>query len=103
LVEEENFWAWISADPKFVANGFALYFPRVVARELPQLRYGRRKGDLATFAAPVAAQNLSASGSVLILADLNDRVDRVYLTGTSGTAHERLRKLLENGHALYYR
>jgi hypothetical protein len=100
--DDAGFFRW-KAPAGFHAGELAIYFPRAVRGELPNLTCGRNKQHLDRFRPWRQASPLSRPGVAMRLDGLEGALEGFYLKVTAGAEFSRLEQHLGDGHAVYYR
>jgi len=95
---ENPLWHWVG-DSKQVSS-IAIYFPYAIQADLPLLLAGRSRENVNQL---TNAGAVEAAGTAIVLQEIANAVDSIYITPANAADGPRLRNNLGTGHALYYR
>lgn len=102
LTDGDDFWTWSPQTPGFVARGVAIYMPLSQPGSVPVIQYDRQRTDTRSFTIARPAEVISGPGTAILLGRWSEQTGQIYITSNSQVMHQRLRKQLGDGHAIYY-
>ncbi len=85
-----------------MVNGAAIYFPRAKPKALPVIRYSRHRNDQKGFNVAREVDSIEGPGTAVSL-ELCGELTDVHLATAAVSMHQRLRNILGEAHAFYYR